>query len=208
MLCAVFVSSFSCDVLWRFGVSPSLSSRSSSRLPVSCGRLVAVLSICPSSRLAHQFVRRLVKQFVLVSLGRLAHRLVGRLVLRSGSPSCSSFLGVSPCPAHRFPSRPLVSSARLVKQSAFSRFVWRLVLAARVLSLSPVSSFLFSVSSRSFRLMAMGTGCGLSCPCLVAACLISCLPSVIMGAWRWRKWACRSTIRETRRFPKLDFPIR
>lgn len=62
---------------------------------------------------------------------------LSRLVRRSGFPSCSSFLSVSLCPAHRFPSRPLVSSARLVKQFVFSRFarrlVSRLVVSSRVL---------------------------------------------------------------------------
>lgn len=106
MLCAVFVSSFSCDVPWRRVVSFSLSSRPSSRRLVSWGVSWLFFAVRPSSRLAHQCVRRLVKQFVLVSLGRLARRLVGRLVRRSGSPSCLSFLGVSPCSVHRSLSRP------------------------------------------------------------------------------------------------------
>lgn len=74
-------------------------------------RLVPRL-VCPSragvSLLFFRFARRLVLL------------IVPRLVRRSGSPSCSSFLGVSLGPAHRFPSRPLVSSWRLVKQSVFS----------------------------------------------------------------------------------------
>ena len=130
VVCAVFVSSFSCDVLWRFGVSPSLSSRSSSRLPVSCGRLVAVLSICPSSRIAHRSSSRPAVRFPVLFI----------------VPRCFALSGLS------FP----VSSALLVKQSAFSRFVWRLVVSGRgVGSCSCVSFFSFLVVYRSLRLMAM-----------------------------------------------------
>lgn len=115
VVCTVFVSSFSCDVLWRFGVSPSLSSRSSSRLPVSCGRLVAILSICPSSRIAYR------------SSSRPAVRSPVLFIV----PRCFALLGSS------FPVSSLVLSACLVKQFVFSRFarrlVSRLVVSGRVL---------------------------------------------------------------------------
>lgn len=102
---------------YRFPLLATLicSSRSSSRRLVSWGVSSLFFAVRPSFRLAHQFAG--------VSLSRL--------VWRSGFPSYSSFLGVSPCLAHRFSFRVLVSSARLVKQSVFSRFARRIVSAVR-----------------------------------------------------------------------------
>lgn len=51
MLCAVFVSSFSRDVLWRRVVSFSLSSRPSSRRLVSCGVSFLFFAARSSARL-------------------------------------------------------------------------------------------------------------------------------------------------------------
>lgn len=94
---------------------PFVSSLFSS--PRLVGRLVVILcgSLVGSSRLAHQFARRP------VALSRPAVQFpVLFIVLR-----CFALPGSS------FPVSFLVSSARLVKQSVFSRFARRLVLAAR-----------------------------------------------------------------------------
>lgn len=101
-----FVSSFSCVIPWRLVVSFSFSSRSSSRLPVSCGRLVSIL--CGS----------LIYPFHLVDLSA-SRRSVLRLVFSSRSAVRLLRLVLS------------VSLGRLVKQPVFSRFAWRLVSAAR-----------------------------------------------------------------------------
>lgn len=126
------------------------SSRPSSRRLVSCGVSSLFFAVHPSSRLVHQF----------------AGGSLRRLVRRSGSPSCSLFLGVSPCPVHRFSSRVPVSSARLVKQSVFSRFAWRLVSAVRGVGSGslclPSHPLLFSYHLTRCRFMAMGMGSGSS----------------------------------------------
>lgn len=179
-------------IRWRWGVSFSLSSRLSSRRLVSLGVSWLFFAARPSSRLSHQFVQRLVKQFVLVSLGRLARRLVGRLVRRSGFPSCSSFLGVSLCLAHRFPSRSLVSFWRLVKQSAFSRFALR-----------PVYRLARGVSWPWGR-------AAVRLSYLMAACSRPhCLPSW-NPIWRWRRRDGRAVRRYEIRavFPHLVSSIR
>ena len=78
-------------IRWRLVVSFSFSSRPSSRLPVSCGRLVSIL--CGS----------LIYPFHLVDLpvSRCSVSLGGPSLV---PPSCSSFLGVLSCPAYRLPS--------------------------------------------------------------------------------------------------------
>lgn len=139
--CAVFVSSFSCVIRWRLVVSFSFSSRPSSRLPVSCGRLVSIL--CGS--LAHPFYL----------IGSSASRFSSRSAVRlSHCLSCSSFLGVLSLRFISSASRCSVSLARLVKQSVFSLFAWRLVSTARragrVLSFRSFCSRLISLVAVSW----------------------------------------------------------
>lgn len=124
---------------------------------VSCGVSSLFFAVHPSSRLAHQF----------------AGGSLRRLVRRSGSPSCSLFLGVSSCPVHCFSSRVPVSSARLVKQSVFSRFVRRLVSAVRgVRECSSSRSLLFS--SYIARCVSWTWRRAVRLSHLVAACLFPC----------------------------------
>lgn len=158
-----------------------LSSRLPSRLPVSYGRLVAIL--CGS----------LVYPFHLVDLPT-SRRSVFRFVFSSRSAVRFS---------SRSSSRSLVSSSSPC--SLFS--LGRLISAAR--GASRVISVLFSSVLRSFvrcvswpwrrRLVLL-----LPCGCA----FLSLLPSVIVEPWRLRKWACRSTIRRDAPFYSARFPIR
>lgn len=150
--CAVFVSSFSCVIRWRLVVSFSFSSRPSSRLPVSCGRLVSILCgslIYPFHLVDLSASRRSVLRLVFSS--RSAVRLL-RLVL-------SVSLGVSSSSPYSF-----VSSGRLVSTARR---------AGRVLSVSRLILFCSRIISL-VRLMTMGTGGGSSCYCLVAVCFFPC----------------------------------
>ena len=127
------------------------------------------------------------------SSSRLA-RLVGRLVsILCGSPVVSSYSSirlafrclVSPCDPYSS-SRCFVSfsvsSVRLVKQLAFSRFarrsVARLVVSGRVLA---SRSFLFLFYLARCVSWPWGRATARLTPCLVAACLFPCLSSVIVG---------------------------
>lgn len=70
--------------------------------------------VCPSRVASRLYSLRFARRLVLLinSLGVS----LSRFVRRPGSPSCLSFLGVSPCSAHRSPSRP--SSRPLVSSSS------------------------------------------------------------------------------------------
>lgn len=145
--CAVFVSSFSCVIRWRLVVSFSFSSCPSSRLPVSCGRLVVIL--CGSLLVPFLFINS--------SASRLA-------VSPSGSFSSFVLFIISRClvlPGLSFSSRlPVLSSSpcSLVLPGGSSRrFVERVVSSVFRLVL-----FFVLVSSYSLRLMAMATGGGSS----------------------------------------------
>ena len=131
VVCAVFVSSFSCVICWRRSVSFSISSRPSSRLPVSWGVSCLFFAVRQPSRLVHQFVRR----FAAPS------RPAARLVLASFIiPRCFALFGSS-C-SSRPSSRRSVSSS-----SSYFRFARRLVSttrrASRVFSVSLSCYFLF-----------------------------------------------------------------
>lgn len=120
MLCAVFVSSFSCDVPWRRVVSFSLSSRHSSRRLVSWGVSWLFFAARSSARFAHQFAWRL------AASSRIAHR----------SPSClMSRLSVSLVVLRCFAlpgSSFLVSCSRLVCSSRQAVRILSFCLAARL----------------------------------------------------------------------------
>lgn len=155
-----FCQLISCDIPWlrRRGGSFSLthfarlhSSRLSSRLPVSCGRLVSILCgslIYPFHLVDLSASRRSVLRLVFSS--RSAVRLL-RLVLSVSSSSPYSLVSLGG------------SSRRLVGRGVLSR--------------SPVSFSSVLVSSRSLRLIDMMMSGGSSCPCLVAACLFPVAPS-------------------------------
>ena len=180
--CAVFVSSFSCVIPWRLVVSFSFSSRPSFRLPVSCGRLVSILCgslIYPFHLVDLSASRRSVLRLVFSS--RFAVRLL-RLVLSVSFGVSSS----SPC--------SFVSSGRLVSTARRAGRVLRLVL------------FFFHCIC-PLCLMTVGTAAA-RLSHLVAACSRSyCLQSWnSIWRWRWRKWACRSTIRRNAPFYSARFP--
>lgn len=180
--CAVFVSSFSCVIRWRLVVSFSFSSRPSSRLPVSCGRLVSILCgslIYPFHLVDLSASRRSVLRLVFSS--RSAVRLL-RLVLSVSLGVSSS----SPC--------SFVSSGRLVSTARRAGRVLRLVL-------------FFSHCICPLCLMTVGTAAA-RLSHLVAACSRPyCLQSWnSIWRWRWRKWACRSTIRRNAPFYSARFP--
>lgn len=201
-MCAVFVSSFPSFTAFVFARLRS-SSLVSVRRPLAAGacRFPLLAMLVRSSRPSS---RRLVSWgvswlfFAVRSSARLVFPInslggpLRCLVRRSSFPSCSSFFGVSPCPAHRSPSRfssrPLVSSSSPYSLVSPGVSSWLLVVSGSVLS------------SRSLRFMAMAAATRLSH--LVAACSRPrCLPSWNpIGRWRRRKW--------TRRLCQLDFSIR
>lgn len=141
-------------VRWRRGVSFSFSSRSSSRLARLVGRLVSILCGSP----------------VVSSYSSI--RLAFRCLVSPCDPYSSSRCFVSFS----------VSSVRLVKQLAFSRFarrsVARLVVSGRVLA---SRSFLFLFYLARCVSWPWGRATARLTPCLVAACLFPCLSSVIVG---------------------------
>lgn len=145
MLCAVFVSSFSCDVPWRRVVSFSFSSRSSSRLARLVGRLVAIL--CGSSAVpSRSSIRPASRQAVRSRFARAS---------RSSARRASR-------PAVRFP-------VLFIVPCLVPRLAWASRQAVRILSFClaarlggswcrvvfSVSFFSVLVVYRSLRLMAM-----------------------------------------------------
>ena len=209
-MCTVFVSSFSCVIRWRWGVSFSLT---------HSVRLVFCLA-CSSRGASRRYSLRLVSRPVLL-VNSLASRrpfcsavrylvsssgLSFRLARRSSVFRLVRF--ISPRLVFRFSSRRGVSSS-----SSYFRFARRFVSAARRASrVLSVSRLVLSCSHPSISLVAShghgGRVACWSCPCLVAACLFPCFhPS----SWRgvaMAGWACRLTIRGARRFIQLVFPIR
>lgn len=199
MLCAVFVSSFSCDVPWRRVVSFSLSSRHSSRRLVSWGVSWLFFAARSSARFAHQFAWRL------AASSRIAHR----------SPSClMSRLSVSLVVLRCFAlpgSSFLVSCSRLVCSSRQ---------AVRILSFRSAARGAFRVFSVPTQYLVISCSCFISlvafhghdgggssfssrCGVFPSRCPVVGSDWAMMGTG----WVCRLTIRGTRRFIQLDFSI-
>lgn len=154
---------------------------------VSCGVSSLFFAVHLSSRLAHQF----------------AGGSLRRLVRRSGSPSCSLFLGVSPCPAHCFSSRvfssrPLVSSSSPYSLVSSGRLVSAARRAGRILSVSRLVLFLFS----SHPSVASHGHDGDGSSFLSRYGVFPSRCPVVGSDWAMTRtgWVCRSTIRWTRRF--------
>lgn len=177
----------------RFSHSLRSSSLVSVRHPLAAGacRFPLLATFVRSSRFSSRLARlvwasrfyslRFVRRLVLLinSLGVS----LSRLVWRSGSLSCLSFLGVSLCPVHRFPSRPLVSSSSPYSLVSSGRLVWAARWAGRVIRF-PSRSFSVLVSSRSLCLMSMMAAVRLYHH--VAACSTPVAPSWdSIGRWRW-----------------------
>lgn len=203
--CAVFVSSFSCVIRWQQGRSFSLirfarlrSSRLSSRLFVSYGVSCLFFAVRFSSRfcssIRQHLASHLARRSVFLSL-------IACLVRRS-LMSCL-------CVSSRRRLVVPVSLARLVKQSVFSRFAGRFVSTARRAGRALSVSRLILFCSRIISLVAFhghGDGQRLVLPLPRDSVPFPRCPSVIVGAWRWRKWACRSTIRRDAPFYSVRFP--
>lgn len=195
MWCAVFVSSFSCVIRWRLVVSFSFSSRPSSRLPVSCGRLVSIL--CGS--LAHPFY--------LIGSSASRFSLIACLVRRSlMSCLCVSsrrrpVLSVSP-------GVSLSSQCSLVSLGGSSR---RLV-ERDVSSVIRLSFRSLSVLVSSHSLPFHGHDCGGSSFAVSYRCGV--FPSrcpVVESDWAITvggNWRAARRYGGTRRFIQLVFPIR
>ena len=191
MMCAVFVSSFSCVIRWRLGVSFSLSSRPSSCLPVSGSVSCLFFADCSLIRFILSVRRRL------VSPSCLAVRFLVLFVV----PRCLALFG-SLFPVSCYSFRSGVSP----RQSVFSFRSAARFDGSWDGSCHPSHSFLFSsLCLARLCLMAMGTAVAchlrLRLSYLVAACFFFSAVIRHRGVRvGWRKWACRSTIRDTSRF--------
>ena len=163
---------------------------------LACPSRVGVSCLFFAARSSIRFISSICRCLVVPS--RSAVRLLFLRPARRFSVSCLARLIVS----HRL-------ARLLVKQSVFSLFAWRLVSTARradwVLSVSRLILFCSRIISL-VRLMAMGTGGGSSCYCLVAVCFFPCCHPSSLRSWRWRNGRAVRRYGGTRRFIQLVSP--
>ena len=199
--CAVFVSSFSCVICWRRGVSFSLTRYARPFVsslfspPRLVGRLVAILcgspvvSSCSSIRPASRQAIRSRFARASRSSARRASRPAVRFPVLFIVPRCFALPGSS-VPRLVFPSRSGVSSSSpysIVSPGGSSLVSWYRV----VFSVS-FSSVL--VSSHSLRLMAVGMAAArlshLVAACSRPRCLPSWNPIGLMAVTEWIRRLC------------------